>query len=585
MKKNLILPAFTLGALLGVGACSDLEVANRNTPDKTRALAAPDDVETLIASSYVQVFAIGHYYNNASFSHVHMANRHTATWGNMGLNDLGREPREPLPNTPSYRWSYVFEANWGDAYRGISGASDGITSIDNGVKIGEGGERNGRAKAFGKGVQGILHCLVGLWYDKGYVIDESIDLSTAELETVDYNGMVAAGIERIDQSIQMSRSEPFDLDPAWVGPNTPWSSSDWADYLTAWKARCRANAPRSDAEANSADWGSIMADASSGNFAVNLCCPRWDDTGPWWDGLKTYAVEENTWHRMHMDWLGMADTSGQYLDWLSFPTEQRTPRLMSFGADQRFPAENIDFAQGVTAWTDVSRSNTTHRFRTTTPFRPERGTYRQSHYADKRHEGRYFNPADWGSSGGEYGIDHMSLDERDLYIAEGRFRTGDYGGAAAIVNMYRTAAGLPPAPANATDAVPGTSGAGGDCIPKKRYDVQGRCGNLRDALIFEHFENVFHIFGGLEFWHGRRFDILPQNTAIHLPIPASDLEVLEQDVYTFGGGGEGSAPNPIPGAAIDPLTLSLQRVAISLERLQERHRELQAIKNSPMVVR
>jgi len=119
MKKKLTLPAITLALGVGFSGC-DLQVSNPNEPDRARALASPDDVESLIASSYQQVWAMGHYWNNANFAFNHMSSRHTATWGNNGQNDLGREPREPMPNSTSYRWSYVFSEHWNDAYGGIA---------------------------------------------------------------------------------------------------------------------------------------------------------------------------------------------------------------------------------------------------------------------------------------------------------------------------------------------------------------------------------------------------------------------------------------------------------------------------------
>ncbi len=174
------------------------------------------------------------------------------------------------------------------------------------------------------------------------------------------------------------------------------------------------------------------------------------------------------------------------------------------------------------------------QYNATIIFRPERGTYRQSHYGDTRYDA-YTLSCSFCFNGP---MEHMTANEFDHYAAEGKYRMGDFAGAAAIINVTRNQAGLPDAPSDATSLVPGTGGPnGGTCIPKKRYDTQGRCGNLRDAMWFEHFQNVFNIFGGLEFWHGRRNDILPVGTALHVPIPAADLEVLQQAIYTFGGVG------------------------------------------------
>ena len=558
MKAKLTLPVLAL--TLGFTGC-DLQVNNPNEPDRARALAGPDDVETLIASSFQKVWEIGHYWTNANFAFNHMSSRHTATWGNMGMNDLGREPREPLPNQASYRPSYVFEANWGDAYGGISAASDGIRAIDNGLEIGPGGERNARARAFALSTRAILNCLLALWYDQAFLIDETTDLA-GELDTVDYNAVYAHAMNLLNEAESAVRAASFTLPDTWINGNS-WSNNEFADYLVSWKARCAANLPRTDAEAAGVNWSQVIQDAQNGMREVVVMGEDRSSGTAWWDGLKIFMQENRTWHRMHMDWVGMADQSGEYQDWLTFPTEQRTAREMTFGDDRRFPAVNEHGTLGESVSPTAASTGPMHRYNATVIFRPERGTYRQSHYGDARYDHYTLS-----CSRCEFGtMEHMTPNEFDHYMAEGHYRMGNFAGAADLINVTRMEAGLPPAPSNPTDAVP--SNATGECTPRKRYDVQGRCGNLRDAMWFEHFENVFNVFGGLEYWHGRRNDLLPAGTALQLPIPAADLEVLQRDIYTFGGGEASSAGNPIPPAIVPgSLTSALERATYSLERLR-----------------
>ncbi len=565
MFRKLTWPACALALMVGVSAC-ELDTINVNQPDRARALAGPDDVETLIASSFIKVYEIGHYWDNPNFAFNHMSNRHSATWGNMAMNDLGREPREALPNTPSFRWAYVFEAQWADAYSGISGASEGIRTINNGLQIGPDGERNQRALTFAKANQGILTCLLGLWYDQAFLIDENTNFEDEQVAST-YDVVLADGISKLNEAITMARSNSFTLEASWIN-GTEWSNNEFADYLVSWKARCRANAPRTNAEAATVDWTSVIADSRDGIREVQILTEDRSSDSPWWDGLKIRMQENDTWHRMHMDWVGMADVSGEYQDWLGFPTEQRTARKMSFGDDIRFPANNVNAELGK----PVGTSGAVHRYNATIIFRAERGTYRQSHYGDARYDDYTHS-----CSGCEFGlVPTMTVDEFDGYIAEGMYRGNDFAGAAAMINVTRTAAGLPPAPSDATSLVPGTGGPGGSCIPKKRYDIQGRCGNLQDAMFFEHFENVFNVYGGLEHWHGRRNEILPSGTPTHLPMPAADLEVLELAIYTWGGdpGAPGSAPSIIPGN----LNASLERVAFALGRLQDDREVMRRVK-------
>ena len=577
MKNKLAPTVLALALLVGFAGC-DLQVENPNEPDRARALAGPDDVETLIASSFLKVWEIGHYWNNANFAFGHMASRHTATWGNMGMNDLGREPRESLPNTPSYRWAYVFEANWGDAYGGISAASDGIRAIEGGLEIGPGGERNARALAFARSNQAILSCLLSLWYDQSFIVDETTDLA-GELETVDYNAMFSYAMGKLDEAESAVRGASFTLPDTWINGNT-WSNNDLADYLVSWKARCAANLPRSDADASGANWGQIISNAQNGIRDVVVVGVDNSSGSPWYDGLKSLMQENNTWHRMHMDWVGMADQSGEYQDWLSTPTPQRTARQMTFGDDLRFPPSNEDGVYSDVVSPSIASYGPRSRYNSTIIFRPERGTYRQSHYGDMRYDA-YTLSCSFCFNGD---MEHMTAQEMDHYIAEGHYRMGNFAGAAEIVNKTRMEAGLPAAPANPTDMVP--SNGAGECTPRKRYDVQGRCGNLRDAMWFEHFENVFNVFGGLEFWHGRRNGLLPAGTALHLPMPAADLEVLQRDIYTFGGGGESSAPSPIPPTVVPGnLNSALERAAYSLARLRDQQEQDARTRTRDLVTR
>ena len=96
-----------------------------------------------------------------------------------------------------------------------------------------------------------------------------------------------------------------------------------------------------------------------------------------------------------------------------------------------------------------------------------------------------------------------------------------------------------------------------------------------------------NVFGGLEFWHGRRNNILPAGTALHLPMPAADLEVLQQAIYTFGGvGGEAAAGNPIPPSVVPGnLNSALERATFTLARMEDWQDRMQRAKSTDLIVR
>lgn len=553
MTRIRMLSALALVLLVGSSGC-DLEVTNTNQPDRARALATPDDVEALIASAYQEIWSMQHYWN-ANLATNHMSSRHTASWGNMGQNDFGRQPREPMPNQSSYFWSYIFEGNWQDSYSAISAASDGIRAINEGLEIGPGGERNHRALTFAGFSQAMALCYLGLWFDKAFVVDENTDL-TGELGFSPYTDLIDAGLDKLDETIAMARAGSFMLEDNWINGN-PLSNSELADLMVSYKARCRANAPRSEAEAAAVDWNAVRTDAENGTQELTVVGTDADLFGtpsaPWWDGPKALGTEPTVWHRMHVDWHGMSDVTGEYQRWLQTPLAERMP-IRTLSPDERYPSVNEEEAEGKL-----------HRFYSSIIWPPVRGTYRQSHYADFRHDA-YMLSCAFCAFGD---ISEIIPEEMKLYVAEAALRTGDIATAVSIVNETRVGVGgLPPV----VDA--GTVPGGDQCVPRKRYDPMGRCGDLKDALIYEHFESIFQISGGLEYWHGRRFDILPSGTAVHMPVPASDLEVLQESIYTFGGAGNpSSAPNPTPPNLVPgSLNNALERAAWSLERLRGRAR-------------
>ncbi len=553
MNKKLTLPAFALALSVVASGC-ELGVTNPNQPDRARALASPDDVETLISSAYAAYWGVAHYWRSNHLASDVMSNHHSASWGNFGMNDLGREPRESLPNQVSYSYAYVFEVPWQDNYQAIAAATDGIRALDAGLEIGAGGARNARARAFAKFMQGLSSCNLALWFDQAFIIDETVDLSTGVPAAVPFGQMMADALSKLSEAEQLARGNSFTLDEGWMNGNA-LTNTQFADLIVSYRARCRANVPRQPSEVSGVDWATARTEATSGlrNLVI-----EGNEAGvdPWWDGIKSLGTENSTWHRAHMDWVGQSDVSGNYQAWLAIPLAQRQPFPLS-GPDARMPTGTNNGDTGL-----YMRYNSA-----CCPFRPERGTYRQSHYGDYRHDA-YLNSCSFCYFGP---ITEMIPAEMDLIAAEAELELGNDGAAATLINLTRVGNGNLPAVTGA-----GTVPGGADCVPRKRFDPTGSCGDLRDALQYEHLMEVFQLSGGLTYFFMRRQGELPSGTALQWPIPASDLEVLQLDVYTFGGqpGQPGSAPSIVPGS----LPSALERASWTLEMVERRQQEkLQAM--------
>ena len=157
----------------------------------------------------------------------------------------------------------------------------------------------------------------------------------------------------------------------------------------------------------------------------------------------------------------------------------------------------------------------------------------------------------------------MTAKELDFLAAEANFRLGNKDAAMAIVNKYRTTNGQLPAFTSVDGVAPG----GDRCVPQ---NADGSCGNLWEALKYEKRIELFHYGMGTEYFDDRGWGDLVTNTWLQLPIPASELEILLQEVYTFGGPGGGSAaPDFINDISPDALRAKVR--AIDLWR--ETHRE------------
>lgn len=564
MNRKLTMPAIAFALAFGAAGC-DLAVTNPNDADRDRALASPGDVETLISSSYVSGYwEQAQYFSGLGPVWEISANHGSASWGNFGMDDAGREPRMPLMNQSSYTYAYVFEQPWADNYLGISGATDGIRAIDGGLEIGAGGADNHRAVTFATFVQGLSHCSLALQYDKAFILDENTDIE-AEIASLPYDEVMTYALQKLDEAITLAQGGSFNLPETWFN-GRPMSSAEFVALIRGYKARCRANLPRDPAERGSVDWAAVSADADAGlgDFLLDM-----EETGPWWSDIKYQGCgsEEGTWCRMHFDFAGQGDVSGNYQAWLDIPTQQRTPTsvgLLDF-PDQRWPQVQADGEVG--PFTSAIFPRGYYEFVSTIVFRPERGTYRQSQWGSNHYE-------DYVDTSGATGtVPEMLQTEMDLLMAEAALEMGDIPATVALVNQTRVNHGGLPAVVDG-GTVPGGST---DCVPKKRFDPTGTCGDLRDALQWEHYNELFQVSSGLTFFFTRRQGELPAGTALHSPIPAAELEVLQEDIYTFGGdpGAPGSAGQPVlsvadRGADMDRV---LQRVTRTLEVYDERRQE------------
>lgn len=529
-------------ALMGA-ACADLEVENLNDPDRERAISTPADVEALISGSFNAWHLSNFHFSQSSAPLMSvMADDHTATWGNFGMNDGSREPREPINNDPSYGYSYVVESAWTQSYRALAGIRDGLVAIEGGVEIGDGGEDTHRAITFARLMQGLALGTLALQYDQAFVLDETTDLEAASL--VGYQEVSDAAIAKLQEAVSLAGQGDFTIPADWMGQIEGHDDEFVAQLAHTYIARIMANTPRSVAERDAVDWGTVLSHLEQGITSDWLV----DGNAVGLDAIKSYAGSYSGWARWDMRSIGPADQSGRFQAWTASSLDDRNAFVVDTD-DRRITPEGHAAApeagdRGLYVQYEGAGSS---------PWPAARGTYNYSDYRDHRWD--YYSDEFTGI------IPVFSEAEVDFLKAEAMFRTGNEAGALDIINEYRVNNGqLPPATLAGDQSE--------RCVP--RDPVDGSCPDLWEILKYEKRIEEYHANWGTAYFDDRGWGDLVTNTAVHFPVPGEELLLLLRDIYTFGGGGEGSAPDAatdFAGYYLSPEEIHDRRVA--LERFDE----------------
>lgn len=552
-----------------IAACADLSVENLNEPDKGRALATPGDVETLIAGSFLTFFRVDQDYYSAGMSQSVMADEATSSWGNAYMREGSIEPRIAIPNDQSHGYAYVFENPWFWSYSAISAVRDGLVSIagedgqlgtDDDMEIGDDGADTPRAIAFAKFIQGLAHGYLALIYDKAFIVDETTDVDSLKavvpVEPIDetahpYPEVAAAGIGYLQEAIDIASQNSFTIPQAWVGDGSGLAdNTDLAQLAHSYAARIMAGWPRWESERQALDpalgltWANVLSHAEDGiteDFIV-----MGDGYVKWYSDFK-WCLEMVDWARTDLRMLGAAASTatgaGSIEEWINW--ENTTPmNRQAFQIDTDdarmpmyppVPETDWEFdCQGSTERSNMCGLYIAYR-RPDIIFRPERGTYHFSGYGDYRHV--------------EYVDDEIgpilmfNVAETNLLAAEALIWLGREAEAVPLINITREANGqLPPVDANGAPEVAGR------CTPR---EFDGSCADLWESFKYEKRMEVYVTGLGVAFRDDRGWGDLLVNTPVQWPIPAEELATILQEVYTFGGGGEGSAPDVVAWSVAD----------------------------------
>ncbi|MFQ5674285.1 MAG: hypothetical protein ACE5G1_00180 [bacterium] len=519
---------FLLTAVIAIGTaywgCQSLSTQNVNNPDTERALGTPGDVEALIGGSMLSWFRI---HNQWGVEHLSVtADALSCSWGNYSMKDMSSEPRSAFNNSTSYTYINAIQLPWTRCYQAISAVHDGLQQLDAGLDLGD-ATKNHRARAFAKLVQGLAHGYLACFYDRAFVLDETIDINTDVLELQPYQAVMAAAIQQLEEAASLLETGPaFTTDDGWInGVNL--TNDELAGIAHSYIARYLAQVARNPEERAAVDWNKVKANAEKG--VTEAFAPHGDGSfGGWFHSNQWFHNDRGaSWARLDYKMIGGSDKSDGYQNWLNTPVQLRKEFAMDTD-DKRLSGMTIKDFQGNDTDGGIYAGNFGP-----TPFPAIRGTYHFSLYGYYRYEEL--------ANGGIVAPSPIFLPaENDFLIAEALLWTGgSVDEIGALIDKTRvTNGGYPPA-ASVTSGI-------GD-VRDARSPLDGS--SLWAMLKYDKQLECLQTGAGLEYFDNRGWGDLVTDTPIHWPIPAQELETLQQQIYTFGGGGDGSAPkvNVKPG--------------------------------------
>jgi hypothetical protein len=568
-------------ALLVVAAgCEDLAVENPNAPDNRRILSDPSAVEAVAAGSLrtwfntweglrgmgpltTQARTYSSSWNNAHMNFYSSVDNPgnpaaegynpTATWNRntrSWQNDPARDERVEI----EWFWSggnneWIGDV-WPGFFAGLSSASDALRAIRiDKLTIGNVANTK-RAETVAMLGRGLAVMAIALNYDKGYVLDENTDLTTAAavaaLQYSNRKEMRDAAVAAFQAVIDTATKYSFTTDASWMNGRT-YTSDQIKRFASTMAALTLAYYPRDAAENAQVAWTQVASYASGGMstgtpfdlVAVGDGCIAWcPEVLGWFDDLAG----------------GRVSTRVAYL---MDPATQADPWPLSGNPRPNSPDKRLgDGSFGTGTLTGgratppkTSAAGTDFAWSPVVIMRPDRGQYHQSNIGQIRYDESGNQDGD-GIIGAFGPAPAISAIQNDLTWAEALLRqsTPNAGLAATLIDRTRvTRGGLP----SAATAVGVGTDADGPCTSTGVKAKDGLPCSLWSMLLYEKEVELLGL-GPSPFYEQRRLPFIatcgntaPCNgrhvagllpgTPREMPVPAKELEVKGEPLYTYGG--------------------------------------------------
>jgi hypothetical protein len=506
-----------LGALVALG-CNSLDVTNPNAPDAGRALTDPDAIEAIAGGTLISFY---NTYNGleAVGPLTTQARSHTASWNNYNMNFYssvdgdGTRNTRSWQNNPASAGRTSIEWYWEGYYSVAATAMDVLIAIrNNGLVIGD-AARTARAEAVAELMLGAALGQIALNYDKGYFIDENADLGA--LAYIDRAALRDSAIVKLQSAAAIATANTFNVPDAWHGDGGDYTNTTIAELANTLAAMTLAYWPRTDAENASVNWGQVATFAASGLS---------EDFVFVGDGCASICPEMQSWTndifgiRVHTRVANLLDPVTQLTPYPDGGNAQPNSPDARLG-DGSFGTAGMEEDYGTVAVT--ANAGTDFAWSAYEAFFASRGQYHQSSIGHIR----------WDASGTQdlnsiylgYGpVPLIMKAQNDLIRAEALARQNtDLTTAATLINNTRVTRG------NLTPA------AAGD--------------GATQLLAYVEYENEIELLsqGASVFYVRRRVpNGLLVGTPREMPVPAKELGVKNEALYTWGGTGPANSPTP-----------------------------------------
>jgi hypothetical protein len=549
--RKLATSLMSVAALAGMAGCSDpLDVQNRNNPDVDRTYSTPGQIEQLISSVYNQIHVGLHGTSNALQPSLQALSFESyGTNANFGVGTRTGIPRVPIDNS---RNNSTYQENFRDystmAQRARD-ASNGIRALDalmaRGGTLGNAGQDNTslnrRARSFGLFANGVALGNIALTYDSASIVTHMSPVATEEPlpPFFRYDEVMAAALAQLDSAITEANrpgNSAFTVPKAWINNRDDITHAAYIRLIRSHKARFRAGVARTPQERIAVDWGAVIADATNGITEDHIINVQGAANTGWalsYLGSQMFADDSKGWHMMPLMIYGMADTSGGYDAFIAQPLDSRGPFLVRT-PDQRWPKGDTRAEQRTNSLANNAYNSFALPYIRNRPGEDTQGAgWGTSWYDFYRFKNIHLNSitGPWVA---------MARAEINMLAAEGHIRQGNFAAAMALINPWRTRAGLPALTGitSLNDRAPG----GNACVPRVPTGTGAvQCGNIMEAMKWEKRMETAMTGYGQWFFDARGWGDLPEGTPLQFPVPYQERDARTLSSYSLGGLGGNSA--------------------------------------------